>query len=84
MERPDVPLELLIDAVLDGRPLDWATTESSASSEDQRAQIRQFRTLATIAALQREPEAADTTPHFIPGSTPERSEERRVGKECRL
>ena len=59
MER-DVPVDLLVNAVLDGRPVDWDSAESSASSGDQRAQIRHFRTLAAIAALHRESEAPQT------------------------
>ena len=60
MEHREVPIDLLVHAVLDGRPVDWDSAESSASSEDQRAQIRHFRTLAAIAALHRESEVAET------------------------
>jgi serine/threonine-protein kinase len=60
VEHPEVPVDLLVKAVLDGRPVDWDTAESSASSDDQRKQIRHFRTLAAIAALHRESEATET------------------------
>jgi eukaryotic-like serine/threonine-protein kinase len=60
VEHPEVPIDLLVKAVLDGQPIDWNTTESSAWSEDRRAQIRHFRTLAAIAALHRESEAERT------------------------
>src|SRR5436190_10126106 len=58
--HPDIPIDLLLNAVLDGRPFDWESAESSASSDDQRKQIRHFRTLAAIAALHRDADAAPT------------------------
>jgi serine/threonine-protein kinase len=59
VERADTSLALLVKAVLDGDPIDWASTESSASTPDDRAQVRAFRTLAAVAALHREPESTD-------------------------
>ena len=49
MEHREVPFDLLVTAVLDGRPVDWDSAESSASSDYERNQIRHFRTLAAIA-----------------------------------
>jgi serine/threonine-protein kinase len=70
VERPNGSLDLLVNAVLDGDPIDWASTESSASGQEERAQIREFRTLAAVAALHREPESTDTTDP-IPDTTAE-------------
>jgi serine/threonine protein kinase/Tol biopolymer transport system component len=56
----NVPVDLLVNAVLDGRPVDWDSAESSASSDDQRAEIHHLRTLAAIAALSRGSDATQT------------------------
>jgi serine/threonine-protein kinase len=68
VEHREVPIDLLVAAVLDGRSVDWDSAESSASSEDEREEIRHYRTLAAIAALHREPEATHTQ---IPVATTE-------------
>src|SRR5688572_20058545 len=51
----------LADAVLEGRPLDWAVAESSAS-ESQRALVRHLRAVAAIASFASDTSSTDAFP----------------------
>jgi hypothetical protein len=55
--RPDGLLEEVADAILDGRPVDWAGI-GSRTQHTEKALLEQLKTLATVRSAGREPGSA--------------------------
>src|SRR5687768_3463769 len=60
--RPNTPLEDVVDAILDGTPIDWAAIESR-TQHTEKALLEQLKTLATLRSVGRAIESPDRAAH---------------------